>query len=128
MTERGSAAGSRSLWSESQDHLTTGRRTTATTEEAQPMFAPNTSTHQLADSIHQERLAHAARIQQIKQDRSADAVNVDRQLQRRITSRRLAATLAGAVLTFAIAAAVAAQSPAAPAQHPANGGGLTLIR
>jgi hypothetical protein len=93
------------------------------------MFAPNISTHQLADSIHHERLAHAARIQQIKEDRSADAVSVDRQLQRRITSRRLAATLAGAVLTFAIAAAVAAQSPAAPAQqHPANGGGLTLIR
>jgi hypothetical protein len=93
------------------------------------MFAPNISTHQLADSIHHERLAHAALIQQIKQDRSADAVSVDRQVQRRITSRRLAATLAGAVLTFAIAAAVAAQSPAAPGpQHPANGSGLTLIR
>ena len=93
------------------------------------MFAPNVSTHQLADSIHTERLAHSAMILKVKSDRSADAVNVDRQVQRRITSRRLAATLAGAILTFAIAAAAAAQAPAAPeGQHPANGGGLTLIR
>ncbi|MGH2394755.1 MAG: hypothetical protein ACRDGH_14915 [Candidatus Limnocylindria bacterium] len=93
------------------------------------MFAPNVSTHQLADSIHSERLAHSAMILKVKHDRTADAVSVDRQVQRRITSRRMAATLAGAILTFAIAAAAAAQSPAASeAQHPANGGGLTLIR
>lgn len=92
------------------------------------MFAPNISTHQLADSIHQERIAHAALLQQVKRDRAPDAVSVDRQAQRRITSRRLAGVLA-AVLTFAIAAAVAANQPdAAPAQHPANGAGPTLIR
>jgi len=93
------------------------------------MFAPNISTHQLADSIHHERISHAALIQQVKRDRAADAVIVDRPAQRRITSRRLAATLAGTVLTFAIAAAVAANQPAAaPAQQHSPGGGMTLIR
>jgi hypothetical protein len=93
------------------------------------MFAPNVSTHQLADSIHAERLAHAARMQQLKHERSEDSVIVDRQVQRRITARRLAATMAGAILTFAIAAAVAANQPdASPAQHPANGAGPILIR
>jgi hypothetical protein len=92
------------------------------------MFAPNISTHQLADTIHHERIAHAALIQQIKQDRAPDAVSVDRQAHRRMTSRRLAAAMA-AVLTFAIAAAVAANQPdAAPAQQHSPGGGLTLSR
>jgi len=92
------------------------------------MFAPNVSTHQLADTIHRERIAHAARIQQIKEDRAPDRVTVDHQAHRRMTSRRLAAALA-AVLTFAIAAAVAANQPeAAPAQQHSPGGGLTLIR
>ena len=92
------------------------------------MFAPNISTHQLADTIHHERVAHAALLQQIKQDRGADAVTVDRGAQRRITSRRLAAAVA-AVLTFSIAAAVAAnQGNAAPAQQHSPGGGLTLVR
>lgn len=93
------------------------------------MFAPNVSTHQLADSIHRERLNHAAMIQKVMQDRDTDAVVVDRQAQRRITARRLAATLTAAALTFAIAAAVAANQPnAAPAQGPSTGGGSTLIR
>ena len=35
------------------------------------MFAPNISTHQLADSIHHERISHAALLQQVKQDRAA---------------------------------------------------------
>ncbi len=93
------------------------------------MFAPNVSTHQLADSIHAERQAHAALLHQAKHDRTAGSVIVDRQVQRRITARRLAATLAGVVLTLTIAAAVAANQPAAaPAQGPVPGGGLTLIR
>ena len=58
------------------------------------MFAPNISTHQLADTIHHERISHAALLQQIKQDRAPDAVRVDRQAQRRMTSRRLAAAMA----------------------------------
>ena len=92
------------------------------------MFAPNISTHQLADTIQHERLAHAAVIQKIKRDRAPDAVTIDRPAQRRLTSRRLAATMAAA-LTFAIAAAVAANQPAAaPAQEHSPGGGLTLVR
>jgi hypothetical protein len=92
------------------------------------MFAPNVSTHQLADSIHAERQAHAALLHQAKVDRTGDSVIVDRHTQRRITARRLTATLAGAVLTFAIAAAVAANQPAAdPAAGPSSGG-RTLLR
>lgn len=93
------------------------------------MFAPNVSTHQLADSIHAERLAHAALLHRTMIDRKGDSVTVDRQVQRRMTARRLSATLAGALLTFAIAAAVAANQPAAaPAAGPSSGGGLTVIR
>ena len=93
------------------------------------MFAPNVSTHQLADSIHRERLNHAAMIQKVMQDRDPHAVAVDHQAQRRITSRRLAATIAAAALTFTIAAAVAANQPtAAPAEGPTPGGGMILIR
>ena len=93
------------------------------------MFAPNVSTHQLADSIHRERQNHAAMIHKVMQDRDTDTVVVDRQAQRRITARRLAATLSAAALTFAIAAAVAANQPtAAPGQGHSPGGGMTLIR
>ena len=93
------------------------------------MFAPNVSTHQLADSLHRERLNHSAMIQKVMQDRDPHAVGFDRQAQRRITSRRLAATLAAAALTFTIAAAVAANQPAAaPADGPTPGGGTVQIR
>ena len=93
------------------------------------MFAPNISTHQLADQIHHERLSHAALMQKVARERSTDTITVDHQAQRRVTSRRLAATLAAATLTFAIAAAVAATqlSEAASQRHP-TGGGVTLIR
>jgi len=106
------------------------------------MFAPNVSTHQLADAIHQERLADAAAIRQAKAYRKShnamlhqakidrgEGISVDRHAQRRITARRLTATMVGAVLTFAIAAAVAANQPAAaPAAGPSSGGGVTLLR
>jgi hypothetical protein len=93
------------------------------------MFAPNVSTHQLADSIHVERQAHAALLHRVNADRSHDSISTDRQVQRRMTARRLTATLAGAILTFAIAAAVAANQPAAaPAAGPSSGGGVTLLR
>jgi len=93
------------------------------------MFAPNISTHQLADQIHHERLSHAALMQKVARERSTDTITVDHQAQRRLTSRRLAATLAAATLTFAIAAAAAAtQQSEAAAQHHPTGGGVTLIR
>jgi hypothetical protein len=92
------------------------------------MFAPNISTHQLADQIHHERLTHSALIQKVVRERSTDTMSVDRHAQRRTTSRRLAATLAAATLTFVIAAAAAAtQQAEGPGQHSA-GGGVTLIR
>jgi hypothetical protein len=93
------------------------------------MFAPNVSTHQLADQIHHERLNHSALIQKVARERSADTVVVDRQAQRRATSRRLTATLAAAALTFAIAAVAAAQPASAPAaESQGQGAGPHLIR
>ena len=94
------------------------------------MFAPNISTHQLADQIHHERLSHAALMQKVSRERSTDSIVVDREVQRRVTSRRLAAALGAVTLTFAVAAAAAAtqQSEAAASQTPASGGGITLIR
>ena len=93
------------------------------------MFAPNISTYQLADQIHHERLNHAALLQKVVRERSADSITVDRQAQRRITSRRLTATLAAAALTLTIAAAATAtQSSAAPEPLQSTGGGVTLIR
>ena len=92
------------------------------------MFAPNSTTYQLADSIHQERQHHAALLHKISRDR-AESPGVDREAQRRITSRRLAATAVAAALTFVIAAAAAANQPAAAPTGPQSpGGGLTLIR
>lgn len=76
------------------------------------MFAPNISTHQLADQIHHERLSHAALIQKVARERSSDSVAVDRPTQRRLTARRLAATVAAASLTFTVAAAAAASDVA----------------
>lgn len=94
------------------------------------MFAPNISTHQLADQIHHERLSHAALMQKVARERSADSVTVDLPAHRRLTSRRLAATIAAAALTLTIAAAAAAtqQAEAPDAHHASPGGGVTLIR
>lgn len=93
------------------------------------MFAPNISTHRLADEVHRERLSHAALLQKVARERTADDVSFDRAAQRRITSRRIAATVAGAILSFSIAAVVAANQPdGGPAPAPGAGGGLTLIR
>jgi hypothetical protein len=97
------------------------------------MFAPNLSTHQLADSVHHERQAHAARLHGITRDRKAGDVPIDRVALRRLTARRLTASMAAVVLTLVIAAAAAATGSnakpngAAP-MAPANGGSLTLIR
>jgi hypothetical protein len=133
----GSGARSPPTGSEADD-LARHRRTirTATAEEVNPMFAPNLSTHQLADTVHHERQSHAALPHRIARDRD-DAVSVDRGPQRGITSRRLAALVAAAMLTFVIAAAAAANQPAGartagtdatPAQGAGPGGGMTLVR
>ena len=94
------------------------------------MFAPNVSTFQLADQINHDRLSHSALLQKVARERSTDSITVDREAQRRVTSRRLAAGLAAVTLTFAIAAAAAAtqQTEAAATQSHGSGGGVTLIR
>lgn len=94
------------------------------------MFAPNISTHQLADTIHHERLEHAALLSRVARDRKGGGLEVDRTAARRMTSRRLTATIAAAALTLVVAAAAAAnQAAEAPAEmNSANGAGLILIR
>ena len=64
------------------------------------MFAPDLTTHQLADSVHAERQAHAALLHKVVRDRADGSMTVDRQAHRRATSRRLVATLAGAILSL----------------------------
>jgi hypothetical protein len=92
------------------------------------MFAPNISTHQLADQVHHERQHHASLLHKISRDRSEGVLRVDRQALRRTTSRRLAATIAGAVLSLSIVAIAAAQGTDAPAPAHPIGGGVTLLR
>jgi len=94
------------------------------------MFAPNISTHQLADQIHQERLSHSALMQKVARERSADSVSVDRETRRRATVRRLAASLGAVTLLLSIAAAATATQPSeTTSTHPAaQGGGAKLIR
>lgn len=97
------------------------------------MFAPNLTTHQLADSVHHERQAHAARLHRIVRDRRDGETPVDLSAQRRLTARRLAASVTAVALTLAIAAAAAANAPSAesngaPTKSETNGGSLILIR
>jgi hypothetical protein len=99
------------------------------------MFAPNLSTHQLADQMHHERLSHAARMQAAAEQHGPKGTPLDREAQRRITVRRLTATLAGAALSVALVAGAAATlgSQPDPASAPATvgggaGGGATHIR
>jgi len=92
------------------------------------MFAPDITTHQLADSMHAERQAHASLLHKISRDRADDSTVVDRRALRRATSRRLVATLAGTVLAMGIAAMAAAQVTDTQAPSHPTGGGVTLIR
>ncbi len=87
------------------------------------MFAPNASTHQLADQLHQERLSHAARMQLVAREKGPDGTPVDRHAHRRITARRLAAGAAAIVLTVSVGAATVASGGIG-----GGGGGVTLIR
>lgn len=84
------------------------------------MLGPNAQTHQMATHMYDERLAHAARIRTLTSDRK-DNLPVDRDHARRVTVARLAASAAGVVLTFALAATAAANNPAV-------GGGAIVIR
>ncbi len=92
------------------------------------MFAPNISTHQLADQVHHERQSHAALLHRVSRERSDSSFSIDRQALRRTTSRRLVATLAGALLSLSIVAMAAAQPDEAAAPAHPIGGGVTLIR
>ena len=86
------------------------------------MLGPNHHSHQLANQMYSERLSHAARIQMIARDRHDSHKPVSHEADRRMTVTRLAASAAGVVLTFALAATAAAGSGAV------GGGGATLIR
>lgn len=88
------------------------------------MFAPNATTHQLADQIHHERQSHAERMQLVAREKGPDGAPLDRYAQRRITARRLAA---GAV-ALALTVTVAAVTVAGGASGGPGGGGVTLIR
>jgi len=71
------------------------------------MFAPDSTTHELAHMIQRERLSHAALLQKVARERAPDSVTLDRQAQRRITIRRLAASLTAVALALVTAAAAA---------------------
>jgi hypothetical protein len=73
------------------------------------MFAPHIATFEMADQMHRERLTHAALLQKVARERATDSTRYDLHVQRMITARRLAATLAGAVqaVTAAVTGSVA---------------------
>jgi len=74
------------------------------------MFAPNATTRDLVPLIQRERLSHSALIQKVVSERSTDVVRFDRNILRRLTSRRLAASL-GAAVSVAIAVSAAVMLP-----------------
>ena len=86
------------------------------------MLGPNHHSYHLASQMHDERLRHAARIQQVARDRHDESKPFSTEPHRRITVARLAAA---GLASFAISVALAASAAAA---HPAGGGALTLIR
>ncbi len=90
------------------------------------MLGPNHHTHHVASQQYEERLTHASRIRMVQKDRTDDTKPFHRDAYRLITARRLAAGLAGVVLTAALAAGTVGSVAAAPGN--ASGGGMTLIR
>ena len=86
------------------------------------MLGPNHHAHQLASQMYSERLSHTARIQMVARDRRDSSEPVNHEGHRRLTVTRLAASVAGVALTFALAATAAAGHAAV------GGGGATLIR
>ena len=88
------------------------------------MLGPNHHSYHLASQMHDERVRHAARINQVKRDREDTHRPHSTEPQRRMTVARLAAAgLASFAVTVALAASAAASGAAAGA-----GGTLTLIR
>ena len=90
------------------------------------MLGPNHHTYHVASQAYEERLTHAARIRMVQKERTDDGQPFHRDAYRLITARRLAASLAGVILTVALAAGTVGTVAAAPAN--ASGGGMTLIR
>jgi hypothetical protein len=90
------------------------------------MLGPNHQSFHAANQSYNERLEHASRIRMIKKDRHDDDRPFNREGYRLLTARRLAAGLAGAILTVAIAAGAVGTVAASPGQG--QGGGITLIR
>lgn len=90
------------------------------------MLGPNHHTYHVASQQYDERLTHAARIRMVQKDRTDATKPFHRDAHRLVTTRRLAAGLAGAILTVALAAGTVGTVAAAPGN--ASGGGMTLIR
>jgi hypothetical protein len=87
------------------------------------MLGPNHQHVSMANQMHQERLSHAARIQKVARERRDTHQPFDRDVARRLTVARLAATAGAVALTFALAASAAATNPVI-----SGGGGGFLIR
>jgi hypothetical protein len=90
------------------------------------MLGPNHHTHHVASQQYEERLTHAARIRMVQKDRTDDEKPFHRDAYRLMTARRLAAGLAGVILTAALAAGTVGTVAAAPGG--ASGGSMTLHR
>lgn len=86
------------------------------------MLGPNHHAHQLATRMHDERLSHSARIRLVARERHDEQRAINLEGHRRLTAARLAATVGGALLAFALAATAVASNPAVGA------GGPILIR
>jgi hypothetical protein len=57
------------------------------------MFGPSRMTYDVAASRHQDHLRHAARITELRQARQAALPQLNRPMQRRLTSLRLTSAL-----------------------------------
>ena len=90
------------------------------------MLGPNHTSYQIAKQSYGERLDHAARIRMVQKDRQDEARPFNLDGFRILTARRLAAGLAAALLTAALAAGTVGTVAASPSH--AQGGGATLIR
>lgn len=90
------------------------------------MLGPNHHSLTVAHQAHQERLDHAARIRLVQRDRHDESKPFYREAFRALTARRLAAGVAGLVLTAALVAGTVGSVAASP--NHASGGGATLIR
>lgn len=90
------------------------------------MLGPNHHSLTVAHQAHAERLDHAARIRLVQRDRHDESKPFFRNAHRALTARRLAAGLAGVVLTAALVAGTVGS--VAASASPASGGGPALIR